>query len=57
MKQLNTKDDLYHHMEMFHEDLYQGIMEVAQLMSYPLGETGVSCAQGLARWVNVIKYK
>ena len=57
MKQLNTKDDLYNHMERYHEDFYQGIMEVAQLMSHPLGETGVSWAQGLARLVNVIKYK
>ena len=30
MKQLNTKDALYHHMEVYHEDLYQGIMEVAK---------------------------
>jgi hypothetical protein len=40
MKQLNIKDDLYHHMEVYHEDFYQGIMEVAKAMSHPTGETG-----------------
>ena len=57
MRQLNTKDDLYHHMEVYHEDFYQGIMEVARAMSHPTGETGVSQAQGLAGLANVIMYK
>ena len=35
MTQLNTKDDLYDHMERYHEDFYYGIMEVAKSMFHP----------------------
>jgi dGTP triphosphohydrolase len=34
MKQMKTKDDLYNHMERYHEDFYYGIMEVAKSMSH-----------------------
>jgi hypothetical protein len=34
MKQMNTKDDLYDHMERYHEHFYYGIMEVAKSMSH-----------------------
>ena len=57
MKQLDTKYDLYQHMEVYHEDFYQGIMEAAKAMSHPAGEKGVSKAQGLAGLANKIMYK
>ena len=34
MEQLNSKDDLYAHMESYHEDFYNGIMEAARSMQH-----------------------
>ena len=43
MQQLESKDDLYNHMESDHADFYASIMEAASAM-----KSGVSEAQGLA---------
>ena len=32
MEQMNSKDDLYNHMERYHAEFYNGIMEAARSM-------------------------
>jgi hypothetical protein len=46
LEQMNSKDELYDHMERYHEDFYNGILEAARSMNQ--GVSLAHCLAGLA---------